>query len=73
AHQQLFRKDVTSEGLSSLSASSRALVQQVADASDQYLITVEAFISRELPQQFVQKRLDLLAALREIDAAGGDK
>ncbi|MDH3718955.1 MAG: Gldg family protein, partial [Planctomycetota bacterium] len=72
-HKYLFRKDVTSEGLSSLSESSVTLIKKVADASDQYLITIEAFISRDLPEQFVQKRFDLLATLREIDAIGGDK
>ncbi len=73
AHKYLFRKDVTTERLGSLSDSSGALIEQVSDQAGQYLITIEAFISKDLPQQFVQKRFDLLTTLREIDAIGGDK
>ncbi len=40
---------------------------------DIYAIKIEAFISSDLPEEFVQRRLDLLATLREIKSVGGEK
>ncbi|MFP6666176.1 MAG: Gldg family protein [Pirellulales bacterium] len=38
-----------------------------------YAIKIEAFISKDLPEEFVERRFNLLTALREIKAEGGDR
>ncbi len=69
----IFRWDVTSEELSSLSDPSIDLIEEVTSGEDKRVIKIEAFISQDLPQKFVQRRFDLLSALREIKAIGGDQ
>jgi ABC-2 type transport system permease protein len=64
------RLDLTAERLYSLSAPTRALVAALpADRS----VTVQAFISREMPEPLVQTRENLLGVLREIEARSGSK
>lgn len=70
---QLFRIDVTSEGLGSLSPGSVQLVKALTVKDEPYVLKIEAFISKDLPEDFVQKRFNLLSALREIKAAGGKR
>ena len=67
------RFDITSERLSSLSPKSVELVQALNASEDPYVLKVEAFISKDLPKDFVQKRFNLLAALEEIKAVGGSR
>ncbi|MBU4272096.1 MAG: Gldg family protein [Planctomycetes bacterium] len=64
------RLDVTSEQLSSLSPQTRALLR---DLKVDRPVRIEAFISPVVPESSVQTRLNLLAALRELQALGGDK
>ncbi len=63
------RLDLTSEKLSSLSAQTRALLKNL---SSERPVFIEAYISPEVPEQYVKTRLDLLAKLREIDSLAGD-
>jgi gliding motility-associated transport system permease protein/gliding motility-associatede transport system auxiliary component len=64
------RADLTAERLYSLGPETRALVAAVqADRP----VFVQAFISPDVPQPFVQTRENLLGALREIDAIGGGR
>ncbi|MEE8155712.1 MAG: Gldg family protein [Phycisphaerales bacterium] len=63
------RLDLTSEKLSSLSAQTRALLENL---SSEQPVFIEAYISPEVPQRYVKIRLDLLAKLREVDSLGGD-
>ena len=67
------RFDVTSERLGSLSPKSVELVRSLGAHDDPYVLKIEAFISKDLPQEFVQKRFNLLAALEEIKAVGGNR
>ncbi|MHC4318659.1 MAG: Gldg family protein [Planctomycetota bacterium] len=64
------RLDITSEKLSSLSPQTRALLDGLGA---QRPIFVEAFISPEVPESYVQTRLNLLSMLREVDSLAGDR
>ncbi|MHB1036723.1 MAG: Gldg family protein [Pirellulales bacterium] len=64
------RLDVTTERLSSLSGDTRELL---AKLDSKRPIQVEAYISPEVPESYVQTRLNLLSMLREFQALGGDK
>ena len=62
------RLDVTSERLSSLSKETRNLLKNLK--IDQP-VQIEAFVSPEVPELYVQTHLDLLNMLQELKAAGG--
>ncbi len=64
------RCDVTIERLSSLSPETRKLI---ADLKTERPVLIEAFISPSVPEAYVQTRLNLLTALEELRAIGGDK
>ena len=68
----LVRWDVTSEGLNSLS---KATVELLEGLEPQRPVQIEAFISpeHEIPESFIETRLNLLNQLREIQASGGEK
>jgi hypothetical protein len=60
------RIDTTAEQLSSLSRSSLALINDIPEGSS---VKIDAFLSPSdaMPKQYVQTRINLLTALREID------
>ena len=60
------RADVTYERLSSLSPKTRDLLRNMKRP-----VKIDAYISPEVPESYVETRLDLLSALREIAARGG--
>lgn len=64
------RSDVTSERLSSLSPQTVKLLGGL-DAA--HPIRIEAFVSPEVPETYVQTRLDMLNRLREMKAKAGSK
>ncbi len=68
-HDRL-RADVTSEKLNSLAPQSRELVENL-DAK--HPVVIEYFVSPNVPESYVQTRLNLLNTLREFQAIGGDK
>ena len=68
-HDRL-RADVTSEKLNSLAPQSRELVENL-DAK--HPVVIEYFVSPNVPESYVQMRLNLLNTLREFQAIGGDK
>ena len=67
-HQFDSRADVTSERLSSLSTQTRKLIKEL-DAKRP--VTIDAYISPDVPESYVQTRLNLLSTLRELDSLGG--
>jgi len=64
------RADITEEAISSLSRETRTLITQL---QPKHGVTIDAYISPEVPEAYVQSRLNLLSALREFQALGGSK
>jgi ABC-2 type transport system permease protein len=75
-HNHDLRLDATSERLSSLSHYTTDLVANLkADydkAEVKRPVRIEAFISPEVPESYIQTRLNLLSTLRELKARAGD-
>ncbi len=64
------RLDVTAEQLHSLSAETRALIEDLA--SDRPVF-IQAYISPTAPEPFVQTRSNIISILEEIDAIAGSR
>ncbi|MEX2560840.1 MAG: Gldg family protein, partial [Pirellulales bacterium] len=63
------RADMTSERLSSLSAQTRKLIR---DLDPKRPVRIDAYISPDVPEAYVQTRLDLLSMVGEFKALGGN-
>jgi ABC-2 type transport system permease protein len=64
------RRDVTDTKVSSLSYDTKRLVRDLKSDSPIY---IDAFISRDVPGEYVKTRRDLVSMLKEIEAMAGDK
>lgn len=70
ANHDVFRLDVTTERLSSLATRTKELIRNL---DTPYTVKIDAYISPRVPEGYVETRLDLLSALREFQALGGEK
>lgn len=66
----LLRGDWTTAGLSSLADETKTLL---SDLDAKRPVTIDAYISPEVPEAYAQTRINLLNTLREMDALGGNK
>ena len=63
------RADVTSEGLSRLTPATQELMRGI---NVERPVVVHAFVSQDVPREYVEIRLRLLNLLREMEAQGGE-
>jgi ABC-2 type transport system permease protein len=63
------RVDLSAENVNSLSPQTRTIL---ANLKPERPVSIEAFVSPRVPDEYVQARLDLLSMLREVDARAGD-
>jgi ABC-2 type transport system permease protein len=68
--RQPLRMDVTAEQLHSLSDETVQLLENLDKSRPVFM---QAYISDEVPQHYVQQRENLISFIREIDAAAGNK
>jgi len=62
------RADLTSEGLHSLSAETKKIL---SDLDPERPVTIRAWVSAQVPRDYVPTRRELIDLLREYDARGG--
>ncbi len=63
------RADITSERLSQLTPATIELIRSI---SPERPVIVHAFVSKEVPREYVEVRLRLVNLLREMEAQGGE-
>jgi ABC-2 type transport system permease protein len=65
-----FKQDMTSEGLYSVTSTTRQLLSEVKDDRP---VTIQAFVSRDVPREFVPVKTTLLGLLGQYQQFGGKK
>ena len=68
SYHDFFRLDTTQGKVSSLSPDTKSMLRNL-DAK--HPVLVEAFISRTVPEQYVQTKVDLISMLRELESLSG--
>ncbi len=68
AQRSNLRADITEEGLSQITKPTQELI---ASISPERPVVIHAFVSKEVPREYVAVRSQLLSILREMEARGG--
>jgi ABC-2 type transport system permease protein len=68
AQRSNLRADVTEEGLSQITKPTQELI---ASISPERPVVIHAYVSKEVPREYVAVRSQLLSILREMEARGG--
>jgi len=69
-NQTHFRIDATAEKLHTLSSETKDLVNEIPA---ERAVLIQAYISPEVPQLYVETRANLIGMLKELDALGGNR
>ncbi len=69
-NHDVVRLDGTTERVSSLSKKTNSLIRGLETTNP---ILVEAFISRQIPEDYVKTKVDLISKLNEMSAQGGNR
>ncbi len=64
------RADISAERLNTLSSESRRLIRDISRDRPVY---IQAFISRDVPRDYVETKQNLISMLRAFDSIGGDR
>ncbi len=67
------RADISSAELSSLSDDTLALLAKLRDDPDAKTITIDAYVSPQVPTEYAPVKLNLLSTLAELQALSGNK
>jgi len=70
SNHDLIRYDATSGKVSSLSPDTKKLIKTL---DPEHMISIEAFVSRSVPEVYVQTRFELISMLSELDAKAGER
>ncbi|RMF57986.1 MAG: ABC transporter [Calditrichaeota bacterium] len=65
-----WRLDITAERLHTLSGETKKLLDEI---SEERPVFIQAYLSKDPPQQYVQTRANLISFLKEIDAIAGPR
>lgn len=67
------RADVTEDRLTTLSADTKRLIREVADDDEVHAIKIDAYVSPQVPAEYVETKLNLLSTLDEMASLSGGK
>ena len=67
------RMDISDKKISTLSDSTTAVLQELAENQDGKPIEIEAYVGGSVPTEYVKTKYDLVNLLREFDVMGGPR
>ena len=68
-----FRMDISKEQVSTVSDETLKVLGELSSHQDEPEIRINAFVSNNIPTEFVQTKYDLVNLLREFDVLGGNR
>jgi len=71
--RSMLRADISSERLSSLSADTRKLLQDLRNDAEIKSIKIDAYVSPQVPAEYVAIKMNFLSTLSELQALSGNK